>query len=478
MRTGSLNRVMAYCAILGAVMFSAPFARAESGRSNADSLCERAERANRDAREAERKSEERKRFLKGASGSISQSQAARGSGSATVRQSIRSRIAQVRDILPQLRQGATSSYQDRGIVPGLSQYFDQMERSIRQALQAMDTCLDAPGSCSMPSFSCPAPPSFPAGTGRGQSADFVRKVQQSYAQAGNMAYQACQKLKNEAVGEIERLRQESRGMAANGGQAGSSQAQPFGETDLYLKRAESLKREASQLMSEADRVSGISGYCDASRRSSAGVGRSGDLIDALKANEKQERDTDSGLSYTATVVDLKSAWDQKWNRGKTLHASEVPLPKLSADDRGEATIKPADESPENDGPGWWARTKTAYQRADEQMELTEFIKSRPKELVKDVVKELIELNLGSVGKTLTTGYTILSAVKTTSDEVGEIMTDAPQVIATGSADDARELSARADRVPLSFLNNLFDDVTGKFPPPRYTYHYKKAAGNE
>lgn len=477
MRTGSINRVIAYCAVLGAVTFSVPFARAESGRSNADSLCERAERANRDAREAERKSEEGKRFLKGAAGNPLQNQTARGSGSTAVRQSIKSRIAQVRDLLPQLRQGATASYQDRGVVPGLSQYFDQMERTIRQAIQAMDTCLDAPGSCSMPSFSCPAPPSFPAGTGRGQSADFVRKVQQSYAQAGNMAYQACQNLKNEAAGEIERLRQENRGMTANGGQPGS-QAQPFGETDLYLKRAESLKREAAQLLSEADRASGISGYCDARRRPSAETGRPGDLVDAFKANEKTERNTDTGLSYTATVVDLKSAWDQKWNKGKTLHASEVPLPKLSTDDRGEALLKPADESADDAGPGWWARTKTAYQRADEQMELTEFIKSRPKELVKDVVKELIELNLGSVGKTLTTGYTILSAVKTTSDEVGEIMTDAPQVIATGSADDARELSARADRVPLSFLNNLFDDVTGKFPPPRYTYHYKKAAGNE
>ena len=110
------------------------------------------------------------------------------------------------------------------------------------------------------------------------------------------------------------------------------------------------------------------------------------------------------------------------------------------------------------------------------MELTEFITSRPKELAKDVATEFVENSLGAYGKTVTTGYKILSAVKTTSDEVGEILTDAPRVIARGSLDEARELSVRAERVPLNFLNNLFDDVTGKFPPPRYTYQYKGGAG--
>jgi len=466
------------CAVLIAVTFFCPFARAESGSSNADLLCERAERADRDAREAERKSEERKRFLKGTAGNPLQSQTARGSSSVAARQSIRTRIAQVRDILPQLRQGATASYQDKGIVPGLGQYLDQMERTISQALQGIDACLAAPGSCSMPSFSCPSPPSFTAGTGRGQNADFVRKVQQSYAQAGKMAQQACQNLKTEALGEIERLRQESRNMATKADQPGSGQAQAFGEADLYLKRSESLKREATQLLSEADRVSGVSGYCGSRRHSPVATGTSGDLIGALKANERRERETGTGLRYDATVVDLKSAWDRKWNKGKRLDASDVPLPKLSADERGDAVLKPSDDLPAGDGPNWWSKAKSTYRKADEQVELTEFIKSRPKELVKDVAKELVEKSLGGVGKTLTTGYTILSAVKATSDEVGEILTDAPGVIASGSVDNARELAARAERVPLTFLNSLFDDVTGKFPPPRYTYQYKKALGNE
>jgi hypothetical protein len=97
-------------------------------------------------------------------------------------------------------------------------------------------------------------------------------------------------------------------------------------------------------------------------------------------------------------------------------------------------------------------------------------------LAKDVVTEIVERSLGAYGKTVTTGYKILSAVKTTSDEVGEILTDAPMVIARGSVEDARELYGRTERVPLNFLNNLFDDVTGKFPPPRYTYRYKEGAG--
>lgn len=92
--------------------------------------------------------------------------------------------------------------------------------------------------------------------------------------------------------------------------------------------------------------------------------------------------------------------------------------------------------------------------------------------MKDVAKELIEKSLGGAGKTLTTGYAILTAVKTTSDEVGGILLDAPKAIASMNPDEAAELMVRTERVPLNFLNSVFDDVTGKFPPPRYTYQYK------
>ena len=141
-------------------------------------------------------------------------------------------------------------------------------------------------------------------------------------------------------------------------------------------------------------------------------------------------------------------------------------------DGGETAPNWADESPEEDGPSWWDRQKAAYRQADKEMELTEFIKSRPKELLKDVATEIVENSLGAYGKTVTTGYKIMSAVKTTSDEVGEILTDAPRVLARGSVEEARELYGRAERVPLNFLNDVFGDITGMFPPKRYVYQYK------
>jgi hypothetical protein len=97
-------------------------------------------------------------------------------------------------------------------------------------------------------------------------------------------------------------------------------------------------------------------------------------------------------------------------------------------------------------------------------------------LAKDVATEIVEKSLGAYGKTVTTGYKIMSAVKTTSDEVGEILTDAPRVLAVGSMEEARELYRRTERVPRNFLNNVFDDITGKFPPERFDYQYKGGAG--
>jgi hypothetical protein len=53
----------------------------------------------------------------------------------------------------------------------------------------------------------------------------------------------------------------------------------------------------------------------------------------------------------------------------------------------------------------------------------------------------------TVRKSVTTGYKILSTVKSTSDEVGEILVAAPQVIAYGGAEEARALYDRSNRVP-------------------------------
>jgi len=426
-----------------------------------------------DAREAERKSEERKRFLKGKGGIAPRSDTFSSGDAAAIRQSVKNQIAQARAVLPQLRQAAAASNQDRGVVPGFSQYFVQMESTISRTLQAVDSCLDSPGSCSVPSISCPPPPSLNI-SARGASADFVRHVQQSYAQAANMARQACQQLNAGVVGEVERLKRESRNAGPTGSLPGIAPPQPFADTDLYLRRAENLRREGSQYRLEADRISGVGGYCGAPSRLRMDAKTSHAVVESFKAAERRRKPA-ADFPLDAKVIDLKAEWEKKWNKGTTLHASDVPLPKLKTGDGGETAPARTGDPPEDDGPSWWDKTKSAYRKADEEMELTEFIKSRPKELLKDVVTEVVEKSLGAYGKTVTTGYKIVSAVKTTSEEVGEILTDAPAVIAFGSVSEARELYGRTERVPLNFLNNLFDDVTGKFPPPRFSYQYKKGA---
>lgn len=460
--------------LLIALSLPGPRAWADAGSGRADGLCGKAETAERDARDAERKSEERQRFLKGKGGIASRNDTFQSGNAAAIRQSVKAKIAQIRAILPQLRQGAAAANHDRGIVPGLGQYFVQMESTISQALQAADTCVDAPEYCSVPSISCPPLPNIPVFNNVG-SADFIRKVQESYRQGAEMAWQACRNLNAEVLGDIERLKRESRSAGAMGGLPGTAKAERFGEADLYLRRAENLRREASLSRQEADRVSGVRGYCGARSHVRMDAKTSHAVVESFKAAERR-RKPEADFPLDAKVIDLKSEWERKWNKGTTLKASDVPLPKLQAGDGGETAPNRAEEPPEEDGPSWWDKAKSAYQKGDEQMELTEFIKSRPKELLKDVATEIVEKSLGAYGKTVTTGYKILSAVKTTSDEVGEILTDAPRVIALGSMDEARELYVRTERVPLNFLNNLFDDVTGKFPPPRYTYQYKGGAG--
>jgi hypothetical protein len=176
------------------------------------------------------------------------------------------------------------------------------------------------------------------------------------------------------------------------------------------------------------------------------------------------------------VADLKADWDAKWSGDGTLRASAVPPPGPSETPPVETTVGRVREYLNEKVPWWWYKAKSAYRKADEQVELTEFVKSRPTELLKDIATEFVEWRFGAVGKSATTGYKILGAVKSTADEVGGILVEAPGVIAHGSTAEARALYEKSNRVPVKLLNDVFDDVTGKFPPPRYGS--ARSAGNE
>lgn len=433
---------------------------------NPDGLCSRAESAEREAKEAERKSEERRRFLKGKAAIVSSNSPSISGETAAIRQSIKAKITQVRAILPQLRQGAASANRDKGIVPGLGQYFVLMENNLNSVLQAIDVCLDNPHYCSVPSISCPPLPNIPTFNHVG-SADLIRNVQESYRQGAEMARQACRDLNAGVLGDVGRLKRESRTPDATAGSPVSAQTQSFGEADLYLKRAESLKREATQYRQEADRLSRTDGYCSGQRRTRMDADATHTLVAALKADEKREQTADIGLPLNAKVIDLKAAWEKKWDKGKSLKTPAAPLPKLPLGDAGETAPSWDAAASDDNGPSWWDKQKSEYQKADEEMALTEFFKSRPKQMAKFVTKEVVKLRLGGLGESLVNAYTILDAVKTTSDEVGQILVDAPRVIVHGSVSDARELAGRAERVPLNLLNNLFDDVTDWLPAPKH-----------
>ena len=438
---------------------------ADSMKERPDHHCSKAAAAEREAKEAERKSEERRRFLKGKPAVTTSPPPQQSGETAAIRQSIKAKTTQVRAILPQLRQGAAAANRDKGIVPGLGQYFVQIENSLNTALQAIDACLDNPQYCSAPSISCPPLPNIPTFNNVG-SADLLRNVQESYRQAAEMARQACQGLNTAVAGDLERLRRESRTVDVPVGGPASPQTSAFGEADLYLRRAESLRREATQYRQEADRLSGIGGYCSGQRRTRMDTDATRTLVTTLKAGEKLEKTADPGLPLNAKVIDLKAGWGSKWDQGKSLKASDVPLPKLSFGDAGETAASWDAASSDDNGPSWWDRQKSAYQKADEEMALTEFFTSRPKQMAKFVAKEVVKHRLGGLGESLVNAYTILDAVKTTSDEVGQILVDAPNVIAHGSVSEARELAGRAERVPLNLLNSVFDDVTDWLPAPR------------
>ncbi|MDO8738138.1 MAG: hypothetical protein Q7J17_04100 [Candidatus Deferrimicrobium sp.] len=454
-------------ALLIALSLTGPCAWAGSGSGRADVLCGKAETAERDAKDAERKSEERQRFLKGKGGIDSRNDTLpTGGDTAAIRQSAKARLSEVRALLPQLRQGAAAAAQDRGVVPGFSQFFAQMESNLSRMLQAADACLDAPQFCTVPSVSCPPMPAMPVSQFKGPSANLMRQMQQSYAQSANQFRQSCQNLNAGIIGDIERLKRESRPAGPPGRLPGIAPPQPFVDTDLYLRRAENLRREASLSRQEADRISGVRGYCGARSHIRVDAKTSHAVVESFKAAERR-RKPEADFPLDAKVIDLKAEWEKKWNKGSTLHASDVPLPQVTIDEGGETAagrIKDRLKDYVDDGgPGWWRDVKSAYQEADRQMELTEFIKSRPVELAKDGLKKIMELTIGRYGESVVTGYTIQNAVKTTKEDLGGILLDAPGVIVHGSAADAKRLEGRALRVQYDTFNNLMTEVV---PAPR------------
>jgi len=450
-----------------ALLLVAPPARA-AGTGQADHLCQAATAAERDALELERNAERRARFLEGAG--LPSAGGNVGPGDAVaVSASARAWIEQTKALLPQLREGAANARHDRGAVPGLGDYFARMEDALRRVIPALQACLDAPDRCSPPSLSCPPPPAMPL-PAAGGSAEFTRQVQHAYAQGTRAIEKACLDFNGAVRRDLERASRERRAAGA-----ATERAAGLGGTDLYQTRIRALRRDAAQHRQEADRLSGVQWYCSARPRPPRPAPGGGD----------------PGPSPVEKVVDLEESWGREWSTGRHLEASAVPLPQLAVGGGEAGSDRRREEARAEVGaaaPGWWREAQAsraatqeagserlhswwraqqeAYREADRKMELTEFIESRPLELGKDVVTELVEKL--PYGRSVTTGYKILSAVKETSGEVMQIVVDAPRVLARGGAAEAEALQGRADRVPLNLMCNLFDDVVGRFPRPRYS----------
>ncbi|HEY3490495.1 MAG TPA: hypothetical protein VGK27_10310 [Candidatus Deferrimicrobiaceae bacterium] len=351
MREGTKRAGAAGFLLLLVLALPVPPARADADRARADRFCEKAEAAERDAGVADRESEKRRRFLTGKGGIAPGTTSAPKVDTSVARQSIKAQTAQARAILAQLRQGAESATRDRGIVPGLAQYFNQMESSLGRMLQAVDACLDNPGACNIPATVCPPPPPMPSFSHSG-SAEFIRQVQQTYAQAANQARQSCLDLSGGVRGEVERLKREGRASAAGAGSAGNEPAERFGEVDLQLRRAETLRREAQQDRQEADRASGVRGYCAIRSRHRTDAPKARAAVAALRAAGTRERKPDREIPIEGKVVDLKAGWEQPWEKGTRLEAPGVPLPKVSVWANGEAGPASTGD-PEGEGGSWW-----------------------------------------------------------------------------------------------------------------------------
>ncbi|MDO8944790.1 MAG: hypothetical protein Q7U75_16535, partial [Desulfobacterales bacterium] len=162
-----------------------------------------------------------------------------------------------------------------------------------------------------------------------------------------------------------------------------------------------------------------------------------------------------------------------WEKGSRLAAPVMPLPKVTVGENGEGASWLQDQAKAG-----YEKAADWYREADGQVQLTEFLQPpSPREFLEDkgkeAAKEVLVAISGPFGKSVEAGIKILDAVKGTTEEIGEILADAPRVIGSGSAADAQELADRANRVPLKFLNSLFNDITGEIDLPEYRYQYKK-----
>ena len=195
-----------------------------------------------------------------------------------------------------------------------------------------------------------------------------------------------------------------------------------------------------------------------------------------------------GVEHKA--VDLTSTWNREWENGCRLQDSSAPLPRVASEDAESGAERRREVasrgSPANTPPWWppatvrrsegegggtagwlgdrWRAAKEAYREADRQVELSEFLLERPKALVLDVVTALVELH--PYGKTITTGYKLHGAVKDTSEDVFQIVSEAPSVLVHGGDAEIHALSRRAMKAPVNFLNAVWDDVTSKAPKAR------------
>ncbi len=215
-----------------------------------------------------------------------------------------------------------------------------MESNLSRMLQAADACLGAPQFCSVPSISCPPMPAMPVFQSKGSSANLTRKIQQSYVQSANQLRQACQSLNAGIVGDVERLKRESRPAGPTLTLPGIAPPQPFVDTDLYLRRAENLRREAFLSRQEADRISGVRGYCGARTHGRVDAKTSHAVVESLKAAERR-RKPEADFPLDAKVIDLKMEWEKKWDKEMALNAPKGPLPKLTGGEEKSTPVRSA-----------------------------------------------------------------------------------------------------------------------------------------
>lgn len=452
--------------LVAALLAPCPAAAADGA---ADASCREAAGAERLARELEANRARRARFLSGAG----EAPRTGGAGAAaTTRAAAGEAAGATRALVPQLRQAAAAARHDRGIVPGLGDWFERLAGDLERAVHALEGCAGAPGRCTLPALPCPAPPPPPAARGRDA---FSRQVQQAYAGNAARMRQACLDL----GGSLRRWREQAAG--AERASIAGAPAFPAGAVDLYTPRIVALRRHASRHRQEADRLAGVVAYCALGER-------------AGPAARAPRPAAPAGPEPAAPrVVDLSATWSVGWTSGRPLGAAVPPLPVVGAEGEdgaarrkalaadqdgadGPPWAREAREPRAEDGPGeergrvagWvsdrWQSVRDAYREADRRVELTEFLLERPKALVEEVVTGVVELL--PYGKTVTVGYKLLGATRDTAEEVLQIVGEAPAVLAYGSAEAHRALGRRAAKVPVNYLNAVFDDVTGKLPRPR------------